>query len=250
MEHDFPVPDNDEDYVYMSQLLQAYGIGKGIEAHRRARPYNMGSLFWQLNDCWPSVSWSSIDFFGNWKALHYQAKRSFENILVSFETGEKSIGVFVVNDLLETQTGTLKLKLLDFYGNELWSENTEISVAKSSSNMYSRIPEEIYKGKETEVVLEARFNDVSVLHYFSKPKNLMLPKAEMNYQITKVEEGYKIEITSEVLQKNIFFYANQKGHFSDNFFDVIPNQKKIILFKNLNNDKLQIKSKTFNTLMR
>lgn len=62
MEHDFPVPDNDEDYVYISQLLQAYGIGKGIEAHRRSRPYNMGSLYWQLNDCWPAVSWSSIDF--------------------------------------------------------------------------------------------------------------------------------------------------------------------------------------------
>ena len=61
MERDYPVPQNDEDYVYLSQLVQANGIVMGIEAQRRAKPYNMGTLYWQLNDCWPAVSWSSID---------------------------------------------------------------------------------------------------------------------------------------------------------------------------------------------
>ncbi len=249
MEHDFPVPDNDEDYVYISQLLQAYGIGKGIEAHRRSRPYNMGSLYWQLNDCWPAVSWSSIDFFGNWKALQYQAKRSFENLLISSEIVNDTLQVYIVNDLLETQTGTLKLKLMDFYGDELWSENTEISIDKSSSNIYTKIPDKIYKGKEGKVVLEARFMDASSLHYFSKPKDLILPKAKLNYQITELEDGYKIEITSEILQKNVFFYANQKGHFSDNFFDLLPGEVKTIYFKTRTEGAV-IQFKTFNTLIR
>ena len=61
MELDFPVPVNGDDYVYMSQVLQAYGMTKGIYAHRRTKPYNMGTLYWQLNDCWHAVSWSSID---------------------------------------------------------------------------------------------------------------------------------------------------------------------------------------------
>ena len=249
MEHDFPMPDNAEDYVYMSQLLQANGIGKGIEAHRRSRPYNMGSLYWQLNDCWPAVSWSSIDFFGNWKALHYQAKRSFENLLISSEIVNDTLQVYIVNDLLETQRGTLKLKLLDFYGDELWSENTEISVDKSSSNIYTKIPEEIYKDKETQVVLEARFMDASSLHYFSKPKDLILPKAKLNYQITELEDGYKIEITSEILQKNVFFYANQKGHFSDNFFDLLPGEVKTVYFKT-SAEEAAIQFKTFNNFIR
>ena len=68
MERDFPIPSKGADYVYMSQVLQAYGMTKGIYAHRRAKPYNMGTLYWQLNDCWPAVSWSSIDGLGNWKA--------------------------------------------------------------------------------------------------------------------------------------------------------------------------------------
>ena len=64
MKRDYPETFNDRDYVYLSQLTQAKGITMGIEAHRRAKPYNMGTLYWQLNDCWPVVSWSSIDHFG------------------------------------------------------------------------------------------------------------------------------------------------------------------------------------------
>ena len=106
MKRDFPVPDNAEDYVYMSQVLQAYGITKGIEAQRRAKPYNMGTLFWQLNDCWPSVSWSSIDYFGNWKALHYKVKRSFENVLISSKIKKDILKTWIVNDGLNSEEGS------------------------------------------------------------------------------------------------------------------------------------------------
>ena len=57
-----------------------------------AKPYNMGTLYWQLNDCWPAVSWSSIDGLGNWKALQYQAKKAFENIIISTTQTEKKRG--------------------------------------------------------------------------------------------------------------------------------------------------------------
>ena len=60
-----------EELIYMSQLLQADGIQTAIEAHRRNKDRCMGSLYWQLNDCWPGASWSSIDYYGKWKALHY-----------------------------------------------------------------------------------------------------------------------------------------------------------------------------------
>ena len=66
-----------EDYCYVSQLLQAWGTGYGILCHRMAQPHCMGTLYWQLNDCWPVASWSSIDCYGNWKALHYRARDLF-----------------------------------------------------------------------------------------------------------------------------------------------------------------------------
>ena len=120
MERDFPVPEKAEDYVYMSQLLQAYGITKGIEAQRRAKPYNMGTLYWQLNDCWPVVSWSSIDFFGKWKALHYKAKHSFEDVLVSSKVENNILRTYVINDDFESHSGELSVKILDFAGKPLY----------------------------------------------------------------------------------------------------------------------------------
>ena len=67
-----------QDFVYVSQLLQAWGTGYGIFQHLKAQPRCMGTLYWQLNDCWPVASWSSLDCFGNWKALHYRAKELFD----------------------------------------------------------------------------------------------------------------------------------------------------------------------------
>src|SRR5690606_4225378 len=157
MQRDFPIPDNDEDYIYISQLLQAYGINKGIEAQRRAKPYTMGSLYWQLNDCWPVVSWSGIDFFGNWKALHYQAKHSFENLLVSFEKNEKTFKIHVINDHLESKTGILELKAIDFDGNLVRQSQKEITIEKNSSGIYMELPLTFFQNNENGVVLEATF---------------------------------------------------------------------------------------------
>lgn len=68
-----------EDYCYVSQLLQAWGTGYGIFQHLKQQPHCMGTLYWQLNDCWPVASWSSIDYYGNWKALHYRAQALYAN---------------------------------------------------------------------------------------------------------------------------------------------------------------------------
>ena len=45
----------------------------------------MGAVYWQINDCWPVISWSSIDYWGRWKALHYYAKRFFAPVMISCE---------------------------------------------------------------------------------------------------------------------------------------------------------------------
>ena len=233
----------------MSQLLQAYGVGKGIEAHRRARPYNMGSLYWQLNDCWPAVSWSSIDFFGNWKALHYQAKHSFQNVLISFEQSDNNVNVYVVNDELSSQNGILELQLLDFTGRIIWQKSSEIKVDPLSSNIYETLPLEIIKENKSQVVLKADFNQSSSLFYFVKPKDLDLPEADLNLSVSKVKDGFMIDLSSEVLQKNVYLFSSEKGQFSDNYFDLLPGTVKSVFFKTKATDA-HIQFKTFNTFIR
>ena len=85
MQQAYRYPTDFETLIYASQLLQADGIRYGVEHFRRNRGRCMGAVYWQLNDCWPVISWSSIDYWGRWKALHYYARRFFAPVLVSCE---------------------------------------------------------------------------------------------------------------------------------------------------------------------
>jgi len=248
MQRDFPPdgsgPTKAEDYMYMSQLLQAYGITKGLEAQRRVKPKNMGTLYWQLNDCWPSVSWSSIDFFGNWKALHYKAKKSFENVLVSSKTEDNVLKTFVINDNLEAVTDTLHLKLIDFSGKELWSFSKDITASKSSSElMHEQNLEGIDKRN---AILVSNFNNTTTTHYLAKPKDLKLKRAEITKEITKTSSGFSITLSSTTLQKDVFLFTKNKGHFSDNFFDLLPNEAVEIEFETEAETLNDLKIKTLN----
>lgn len=250
MKQDFPVPDLAEDYVYMSQLLQAYGITKGIEAQRRAKPYNMGTLYWQLNDCWPAVSWSSIDYFGNWKALHYKAKRSFENVLVSSEVENNILKTWVVNDDLEDITGKLSLQLINFSGEVIWSNEEEIKVEPLSSEVKFELDLKTINFNKNETVLVSNFNGKTSYFYFVKPKDLELQQAEIQKTITKTNNGFSIELSSSTLQKDVFLFTKAKGHFSDNFFDLMPNQTKTLEFITETKETVNLDMKCINNFIR
>lgn len=233
MERDYKVPTQFEDYIYVSQLLQADGMKTAIEAHRRAKPYCMGTLYWQLNDCWPVTSWSSVDYLGNWKAFHYQAKRSFEPLLVSVAEEDNQYKVYVVSDQRTPKKGKLQLELIDFKGTVLWKSASEIEIDENTSKVYYSIAKnEFEKYNSKQIVLSVKLslpNDVieSTLFYFEKPKNLELtePKVTIRYRNENT-----MEISTDVLAKNIFL-SSDKVHFSDNYFDLLPGEKKEIYFE-------------------
>lgn len=232
MGRDYLIPDNDEDYIFLSQLVQARGMRIGIEAHRRAKPYNMGTLYWQLNDCWPGISWSSIDHFGNWKALHYEAKDAFENVLISFERHNDRVNVYIVNDLITSLDESLEMKLIDFDGNVLWSASKQIKVPSSSSNLVNSFSiDSGLTSKWNQVLLQVNFGNSTSTYFFVKPKELALKNNEIEFDVEKVNEGYLISMSSISLQKGVMLSTTAKGHFSDNYFDLYPNEIKQVLFK-------------------
>jgi beta-mannosidase len=251
MARDFPLVEDPEHYIYMSQLVQAYGITKGIEAHRRARPYNMGSLYWQLNDCWPAISWSSIDFKGRWKALHYKAKHSFENVLISPQiNGDKKLEVWLVNDGLKNHTGMLELKVLNFMGESLWAMSRPIRVYPNSSSMPLLVDLEEIASARDSVVLQVSFNEYSRLFYFEQPKDIRLIKGEISTEIMKSTGGFDIELSSPVLQKDVFLSTALEGRFSDNFFDLLPNRPKIVHFQTEEENIPELQMISFNNFIR
>ena len=236
MARDFPVPSDPKDYAYVSQLVQAKGMRMGIEAHRRAKPYNMGTLYWQLNDCWPAISWSSIDYFGQWKALHYAAKEAFENVLISFEHADEMLHIFAVNDHLQGVDETLQLIIRDFSGKIIWQTEEAVAVSANSSQVIYRLPMKKLDIDATNSFLEATMGKASSLRYFERPKNLDLKQSEIVMRITKQKDGFTLVLKSATLQKSVQLRANSAGTFSDNYFDLLPNKEKEIYFSTKDTD--------------
>jgi len=229
MTRDFPVPTSMEKYNYVSQLLQAHGMKIAIEAHRLAKPFCMGSLYWQLNDCWPVTSWSTLDYYGNWKAAHYQVKESFAPILLAVTENADGLYIIGSNDNLEVKEGIVTAKLIDFSGKELWTASKEcvLDVERNTTCMQI-LNIDLPKFEKGKTVLALAFTSnhkkTVAYHYFVKPKELQLEKPTIEINI--VGETL-IELKTNTLAKNVYLEANS-AFFEENYFDLVPGIPKII----------------------
>src|SRR5258705_13070598 len=239
MLRDYPAPKDFESFLYVSQVLQAEGIKVGAEHLRRIMPHNMGSLFWQINDCWPVASWSSMDYTGRWKALQYYARRFYSEILVSPHEENGNINVFVVSDRLQPASAQLNLSLLDFEGNKLWSQQKDIEVAPLNSKSYLTVAlNTLLAGKDPKGVV--LFTEVLVggkpvssnEHFFGAYKNLSLPRPQITTDVVAVRGGFSVTLSADKFARAVYLSTpNYTGFFADNYFDLIPGQKIEVQFR-------------------
>jgi len=233
-------PKDFKSYLYVSQVLQAKGIGYAIEIHRRSMPHCMGTLYWQINDCWPVTSWASIDSYGRWKALHYMAKKVYNDLLISPVLEDGLLKVYVVSDRLEALDARLSLNLTTLDGIELWKKEINTSIDANSSKVYLKIPEAFFEDiDKNDVVLTASLFSGQKLEsrnhfYFVQPKDLELEKPSIQINISEMNEKgeYTLQLTTDKLAKNLFLWLeNEDGFFSDNYFDLLPGSEKTITYK-------------------
>jgi beta-mannosidase len=232
MERDFRVPKDFGAFLYMSQVLQATVIKYGAEAHRRAWPHNAGSLYWQLDDCWPVASWSGIDYFGRWKALHYAARRFFAPVLVSPVEDNGNVRVFVVNDRRADLRARLVLRVVDFEGKELSRQQHDV-VAKGASSavVWSAWKKDVLRGADpARVVLVAELFEGNTslsrnLHFFMKTRDLDLPAPDVQIAVEARGAGAAVRVTAKRFARAVYLStSNGEGSFSDNFFDLLPGE--------------------------
>ncbi len=256
MERDFRVPRSFPHYAYTSQLVQAYGITKAIEAHRRAKPWCMGTLFWQLNDCWPVVSWSSTDYHYRPKALHYALKKSYAPLLISVTTKDSTLSIYLISDKTQQSSGEMIIKLLDFRGKPLYTQQIkDISIGNESLKVFEMPLRQLLNGHSPdEVMLGAWFAVDSAYQaeqyfYFAKPAALKLSKARYHLEITEYQDNSYLIIQSETLVKNMELRLKTDDYsFSDNYFDVLPGTKKAIRLTGLSDTKNLIRNLQITTL--
>ena len=232
-------PKDFESYLYISQVMQADGVRLAMEAHRRAMPYCMGSLYWQINDCWPVASWSSIDYFGRWKALHYTARRIFAPVIVSAVVKEKAAQFYIVSDRLEPIPATLEIVVLDFNGKEISRHSQPITVAANTSELHLTLTkEQLARGQdEAQLVIVSRLKDkrgiiAEDLKYFHLPKDLKLSLPEIATKIARSKDGYSIELSCRSLARSVMLSCgDDEGFFSDNHFDLLPGETRRVEYR-------------------
>jgi len=240
MLREYREPKDFASFVYLSQVQQAEIIKIGAEHLRRQRPRTMGSLYWQLNDCWPVASWASIDYYGRWKALHYYARRFYDDVLVSPYLHDDKVDVYVVSDKLQPLSATIHTRLLDFSGNALLDQTKDIQVPAQSSAIYLTFDKANLAAKADPhrsflvFDLEVAGKKVSRnLIFFDVTHNLELPvMPKIEASLSKTGGDYTITLQSSQLARGVYVsFADLDVESSDNYFDLLPGESATVTLK-------------------
>ena len=231
MLREYREPKDFASYVYLSQVQQAEIIKIGAEHLRRQRPRTMGSIYWQLNDCWPVASWASIDYYGRWKALHYYARRFYDDVLISPFLHDDKVDVYVVSDKLQPLSGTIHMRLLDFSGNVLLDQTKDVQVPAQSNAIYLTVDKTSTSAKadprRSFLVFELEVAGKRVsrnLIFFDATHNLDLPVApKIETTVNKTGDDVTVTVQSSKLARSVYLsFGDLDVQSSDNYFDLLP----------------------------
>jgi len=240
MLREYREPKDFASFVYLSQVQQAEIIKIGAEHLRRQRPRTMGSLYWQLNDCWPVASWASIDYYGRWKALHYYARRFYDDVLISPFLHDDKVDVYVVSDKLKPFAGTIHTRLLGFSGEVLLDQTKDVQIQAQSSAIYFSMDKAavLAKGdpKRSFLVFDLDVDGKRVsrnLVFLDVTHNLELPVApRIETTLNKTGDEYTLTLQSAKLARNVYLaFGDLDVQSSDNYFDLLPTEPVTIRLK-------------------
>jgi beta-mannosidase len=231
----FRMPKDFTAWIYLSLILQAEGIRYGVEHWRRNMHRVAGTLYWQLNDCWPVASWASIDYFGRWKALHYAAKRFFAPVLLSVEDKAPLMDVHVTSDLVAEWGGTLKWTLESISGEVVDSGSLDVSANPLADTLVLSFDfsDRINPQNERDLIFicevwQGEKYISTAVGTFVPSKHLSLTKP--NLSVTMRSKNKLIEFTLSPDSLTRFVELKLGGApetvFSDNYFD-IPAERSV-----------------------
>ncbi|MDF2539773.1 MAG: beta-mannosidase [Herbinix sp.] len=242
----FKYPKDFDSLLFASQLIQAEGIRNGVEHWRRNRGRCMGAIYWQLNDIWPVASWSSIDYYGRWKAVHYAAKRFYAPVLVSAcEEGTK-VSLHGSNDTLHKKSCKLTWSLRNYMGEilqnaELDVELEELTAKEITSLDFTDVLNTKQKRRETYLEYQLLENGAVISGgtvLFVKAKHFTFIEPAISTDVLEEEDKYILEVYSKAYAK--FVELDLKAAdaiFGDNIFDLTPGTRKRVELKKTNLSK-------------
>lgn len=267
MGRDYQVPADFKQFLYVGQVLQADAVKMGMEAFRRDRPYCMGGIVWQLNDCWPVASWSSRDYYGRWKALHYVTRKAYDDILVSPRVkdvdtkalenkqvaalpGATDVGVKhsadvamerkvlelkIVNDRRSAAPGTIMLQTLTLDGRKVYEEKRNVKLPKNCAiDVKTWRVADILGGERPEnVIFHITYTTGGKTYdniaYAVRQKEMSYRKPNFTTSVTPKGDGYDVKVATDCFARAVFMKIKGiDNFFSDNYFDMLPHSSRTI----------------------
>jgi len=233
------LPTTLEQYVDFSMIAQAEGLKFGIEHYRRRKFHCSGTLFWQLNDCWPGLSWSVLDYYRFPKAGYFHARRGYAPVMASFKAeADGSVSLWIVNDTLADVADIIVWGHGAFDGQNLHEEELEVTVPANSVSRIAHIPAPALSGGNPARV-HAKHAYLYVCssggffpdnrHFFVAIKDLIRPAADLKVEKATTDDGVEVQVASDVYAYFVKLTVPVEGtRFSDNYFDLFPGQEKAI----------------------
>ncbi len=220
-------------FVYLSQVMQAEGIELAADHLRSARPQSMGSLYWQLNDVWPGASWSSIDYFGHWKALQFHARRFYAPLRLAPIRRDGHTEVFVVSDRTVPLDAQLSTHVLDMDGRRLHEHHDKVHVPALASTRVTELTDAaLLQGadpRRSYAVFELVEQGTPVsrhLLYFEPALALQLPDPVLHAELHDSGHGIVLSVRAERLAREVWIdFGSLDAQVSDNAFDLLPGER-------------------------
>ncbi|MGI6224258.1 MAG: beta-mannosidase [Prevotella sp.] len=277
----YKVPKTFKDFLYVGQLLQGDGVKIGMEAFRTDKPYCRGSLVWQLNDCWPVASWSSRDYYGRWKCLHYFFKNAYDDILVSprvmtgkqykeaynylkdresnkpiqtaalptevgahlkaaqqMKNSDKVLRIKIVSDRLKPVKGTYCLKTITLDGKVVYEDSKDIKLAANDCKevAHYQVSDILGGCNPSDVIFLTTYTiggkTYRNIAYAVAQKEMHYTPSTIHHTVAPAEGGYNVTLSSDKFERAVFLKIKGiDNFFSDNYFDLLPGEKRIIHVK-------------------
>jgi beta-mannosidase len=209
-------------FVYLSQLTQAYAVSSAVTGHRLDAPRCSGTIFWQLNDCWPAPTWSSIDFYGNWKALHYAIRDDYRDLALLKQATEQGEIIWVKSDLKEKQKANIKIETFSLVGKLVDVKEIPLEI-----NFQDHI--EIWNHSKAkfskDVLIRVSIDSVYYREFLISSKKTFA-KPTVNLKLENVNPStktFELKVLNSAFCADFWVYSMKQGiRFERNFINLLP----------------------------
>jgi beta-mannosidase len=231
------LPKDLPEYIDFSMIAQAEGLKFGIEHYRQRKPHCSGTLFWQLNDCWPVLSWSVVDFYGVGKAGYYYTKRVYSPVLASFKAlSDGSYELWLTNDTLSNIDENVTVRLGNFAGGAIWEEQIRVQVPANGSRAVHSWSAERVAAQADRYLSVSSERDLfpANRHFFVPIKDLQRTAAAPEVRIEAHGE-HELHVHLQAATYVYFLHldvADEHTRFSDNYFDLPGGEQRTIVVTN------------------